>query len=210
MTVGRFGSGARRRVRAVALLAGALSTAVSAQAWANQQVGLDISAGLALPSTPTDFRIGAKGGPELLVGARYRVLPTLSLRAYAEVISFRRPVICAGTCEDGWSGPLLLLFAGPLFALSSASTHAYLHGAVGVMAPFGDDFPPGARRAPGLEVGAGILHRLTAHLQGFAEIAHTRGIDAYIKTLPRAGGGFYTTPVGVAYWSARIGASLGP
>jgi hypothetical protein len=199
-----------RFITTVALLAGALP-AVNAQGWANQRVRVDVSAGLALPSAPKDFRIATNGGAELLVGVRYRVSPILYLHAYSEVISFRENVVClltsASTCQDKWSAPMLSLFAGPLVALSSASTHMYLQGAVGVIAP-GDHFPPGARRAPAVEVGVGILHRLAPHLRGFEEITHTRGFEAYIHALPQEG--LRLTTGGIAYSSLRIGVSLGP
>ena len=171
---------------------GSLPTAALGQDQGKPRVRVDVSAGLALPAS--SFHENFRKGPELIAGVRYRLSPILDLRVSAEAIIFggSRAVTYASR-PSSWlrrADPLLAAFAGPQVALSSAPTHMYLQGLLGVIAPF--DGPGGMRRAPAFAVGVGIRH-----LRGFGEITYTYGFGGYQRE-------------DMGYASVRLGVSLGP
>ena len=152
------------------------------------------------------FKESYKGGPELVAGVRYRLSPILDLRVSAEAVLFvntygnvlyQEYQHTPANINFGSGGPsswlrradrLLALFAGPRVTLSSAPTHTYLQGSVGVLAS--SEFGP---LAPALGVGVGIRHSRV-----FGEFTYTHGFEAY-------GPGEQ-----LGYWSLRLGVSLGP
>ena len=153
------------------------------------RVRVDVSAGVALPLSQRYFSAYYKKGPELVAGVRYRLSPILDLRVSAEAILVEHT-------PEGFGGPsnwlrrvdpLLAFLAGPRVALSTASTHMYLQGSVGVVPP--TEFGP---LAPALGVGVGIRH-----LRGFGEITYTHGFEGYAGQ-------------DIGYASLRLGVSLGP
>ena len=75
-----------RFITIFALLIGSLPTAAHGQDRGKPRVRIDVSAGLALPSSPWGFRTFHKTGPELVVDVLYRLSPILDLRVYGEAI----------------------------------------------------------------------------------------------------------------------------
>ena len=192
-------------VTVVVSLVGTLATAAHGQDRGKPRVRVDVSAGIALPSSSNRyFKESYKAGPELVAGVRYRLFPILDLRVSAEAVLFEQSTInvlyehTPASINFVSGGPsswlrradrVLALFAGPRVTLSSAPTHTYLQGSVGVLAPFGF----GHRApAPALGVGVGIRHSRV-----FGEFTYTHGFEVYAGEE-------------LGYWSLRLGVSLGP
>ena len=182
-------------VTILVLLIGALPTAALGQDRGKPRVRVDVSIGIALPASPEGFRTYNTKSPELVAGVRYRLSPILDVRVSAEAMVLGGASggvrYSAGGGVSNWlrlADPLLAFVAGPYVALSSAPTHMYLQGSLGVVAPF--DGRGGMRRAPALGVGVGIRHR-----RGFGEINYTHAFHGYSRQ------------EGMGYASLRLGVS---
>jgi len=132
-------------------------------------------------------------------------LRTQVFRLYIEGIDFPRP---SGDPTGGGRRPpagipfrhaAFGLFAGTRFPFGTSTTHAYVDGAVGLLAY--------SSLGPAFSGACGVQHTLTSYLHASADVTFTHGFNAYTHSARRGNTAIWVSD-NLGYVALRVGLTV--